>query len=373
VKNSVKYLFPLLLLAAWMTACEKDPVEGGDLEDIPYAPQPYAMPEMPYYFPQMTIPADNPLTVDGVALGRFLFYDPILSADSTVACASCHRHDKAFSNNLKVGIGIYGQQTTRNVPSLVNVGFNPGRLMWDGRTKTLEEVALQTIVDPVEMAFTLEGAVERLKNHPDYPVRFRKAFGISDTDEITAEHIGMATAQFLRTLVSYRSKYDFANWDRGAETIFYSDSELRGKILFTTEPVINPYDPHPGCSHCHNNTALVTTNEFLNNGLNPATDPEDFPDPGLGGVTGNFIDYGRFKAPSLRNAALTAPYMHDGRFQTLEEVLNHYSSGGHYSYNMDANILAFPLSEQDKQDLIAFMTSMTDTLFLHENTFGNPF
>lgn len=373
MKNSVKYLLPLLLLAVCIPACEKDPVKGGDLEDITYAPQPYPMPELPYFFPEMAIPADNPLTVDGVALGRFLFYDPILSADSTVACASCHRHNKAFSNNLKTGIGIYGQQTARNVPSLVNVGFNPGRLMWDGRTTSLEVVALHTIVDPIEMAFTLEGVVERLKNHPDYPARFRKAFGISDTDEITAEHIGKATAQFLRTLVSYRSKYDYANWDRGAETIFYSDSELRGKVLFTTEPTGNPFDPHPGCSHCHNNTALVTTNEFLNNGLNPALDPEDFPDPGLGGVTGNVIDYGRFKAPTLRNVALTAPYMHDGRFQTLEQVLNHYSTGGHYSYNMDANILAFTLSEQDKQDLIAFMMSMTDTLFLQENAYGNPF
>lgn len=345
----------------------------GNLEDIPYAPAPYAMPEMPYFFPKMEIPAGNPLTVDGVALGRFLFYDPILSADSTVACASCHRQEKAFSNNLEVAVGIYGRQGTRNVPSLVNVGYNPGRLMWDGRTRSLEEVAVHTIIDPVEMDFTVEGVVKRLQNHPDYPERFRKAFGISDTKEISGELIGKATAQFLRTLVSYQSKYDYANWDRGAETQFYSDSELRGKILFTTEPVINPYDPHPGCSHCHNNTALLTTNEFLNNGLDPADDPGDFPDPGLGAVTNNLIDYGRFKSPTLRNIALTAPYMHDGRFKTLEEVLDHYSSGGHYSYNVDANILAFPLTEQDKLDLIAFLNSMTDTIFLQKNAFGNPF
>ena len=370
----IKYLpYPLFLLAliVGVLACQKE--TGGDLEGIPYAPEPYEMPELPYFFPPMPIPTDNPLTVEGVALGRFLFYDPILSADSSVACASCHHLDKAFANNLKVAKGIYGQDGIRNVPSLANVGFYSNGLMWDGRIKRLEDVAIHTIIDPVEMDFTVEGVLERLRNHPDYPERFRKAFGISDTKDISGEHIGKATAQFLRTVVTYRSRYDYANWDRGDETQFFTESELRGRIIFTTEPVINPYDPHPGCSHCHNNTALVTTNEFLNNGLDPALQPGDFPDPGHGAVTGRPIDYGRFKAPSLRNVALTAPYMHDGRFQTLEEVLDHYSSGGHHSYNVDVNIMQFPLTQQERLDLIAFLHSMTDTLFLQENAFKNPF
>ncbi|MCB9284444.1 MAG: cytochrome C peroxidase [Lewinellaceae bacterium] len=364
-------LIPFLAALVLIGACNKDPL--GDLEHIPYAPQPYSMPEMPYFFPEMEIPADNPQTVDGVALGRYLFYDPILSADSTIACASCHRQEYAFSNHLEVAVGIEGRLGTRNVPSLVNVGYMSKGLLWDGRRKSVETLVLHTIPDPVEMDFTVEGVVARLKNHPDYPERFRKAFGIKETGDISGELIGQAIAQFVRTLVSYQSKYDYANWDRGAETQFFSESELRGKLLFTTEPSIDPFSPHPGCSHCHNNTALLTTNEFLNNGINPALAPADFPDPGLGGITNKPIDYGRFKVPTLRNIEMTAPYMHDGRFKTLEEVLNHYSSGGHYSYNVDPNIIAFPMSEQDKQDLIAFLKSMTDEKFLQENAFGNPF
>ena len=368
IRKLILFLLPIIWL---LGACNKDPL--GDLETIPYAPQAYQMPEMPYFFPEMEIPADNPMTVDGVALGRFLFYDPLLSADSTIACASCHRQETAFSNNLKVAVGIEGREGTRNVPSLANVGFNTKGLLWDGRVKSLEQVALNTIADPLEMDFSVAGVVARLQAHPDYPERFRKAFGIKDTEDISGELLSKAIAQFLRTLVSYNSKYDYANWDRGAETKFFSESELRGKLLFTTEPAINPYDPHPGCSHCHNNTALITTNEFLNNGLDPAMAPGDFTDPGLGGITLRPIDYGRFKAPTLRNVELTAPYMHDGRFQTLEQVLEHYSSGGHFSYNVDVNIIAFPMSEQDKQDLLSFLKSMTDEKFLQENAFGNPF
>lgn len=361
----------VLLVAAWFGGCRKDHM--GDLEEIPYAPKAYPMPGLPYFFPEMEIPVGNPMTVDGVALGRFLFYDPVLSADRTVSCASCHRHDNAFADNLTLATGIGGEQGTRNVPSLVNAGFNTKGLYWDGRANSIEEVVLLTIGDSLQMGFTVNGAVERLRAHPDYPGRFRKAFGIKDSEEITGDLIGKAVAQFVRTLVSYRSKFDYANWDRGEETVFFSESELRGKILFTTEPVDDPLSPHPGCSHCHYNSALVTANDFFNNGLDPAVDPEDFPDPGRGAITNNPIEYGRFKAPTLRNIALTAPYMHDGRFQTLEEVLQHYSSGGHFSYNIDVNIIAFPMTEQDKADLIAFLESMTDEKFLQENELGNPF
>lgn len=365
------YAAALLAVFLLSPACERDELD--DLSGIPYDPKAYVMPELPYFFPEMPIPADNPMTAEGVALGRYLFYDPILSADSSISCASCHRIDRAFADDQNFSAGIGGQQTMRNAPSLANVGFYQNGLFWDGRVKTLEELALHTIEDPQFMAHSLEELLEAFREHPDYPGRFRKAFGIGSRKEISKELTAKALAQFLRTLVSYRSKYDYGNWDRGPETQFFSESELRGKILYTTEPVIDPSDPHPGCSHCHHNTALLTSNEFLNNGLDPALEPEDFPDPGLGAVTKKNIDYGRFKVPSLRNVDRTAPYMHDGRFQTLEQVLDHYSSGGHSSYNLDVNIMPFPLSEQDKQDLIAFLKSMTDENFFQENSFKNPF
>ena len=369
--RSLAYGIPLLLL--WQ-ACDPEPKPpSGDLTGIPYTPQAYVFPELPYFFPEMPVPAGNPMTVDGVALGRFLFYDPILSTGNTIACASCHRLDRAFADDKALSLGMGGQQTKRNAPSLANVGFYEKGLFWDGRAKTLEELVLQEMTDPLVMANNFGDLVESLRSHADYPARFRKAFGIAGKSEITEDLAAKALAQFLRTLVSYRAKYDYANWDRGVETDFYSESELRGKIIFTTEPAVDPTQPHPGCSHCHNNTALVTTNEFLNNGLDPALEPEDFPDPGLGGITKKNIDYGRFRVPTLRNVELTAPYMHDGRFQTLEQVLEHYSSGGHYSYNVEAHILPFSLSEQNKEDLIAFLKSMTDQKFLQENSYKNPF
>jgi cytochrome c peroxidase len=369
----VRYIVIFFAILVVFAACQKDPVTPqGDLSDIPYAPKPYVMPELPYFFPQMPIPADNPLTVDGVALGRFIFYDPILSADSTISCASCHRQELAFADDKAFSIGIRGQQTLRSAPSLANVGFYLKGLFWDGRVKTLEELSLHPVVDPLEMDNTFEKLIDDLRAHPQYPERFRKAFGIEDRQEISKELMAKALAQFMRTLVSYNAHYDYGNWDRGEETQFFTESQLRGKILFTTEPV-DQTQAHPGCSHCHNNTALLTTNEFLNNGLDPALEPHQFPDPGLGAVTQRPIDYGRFKVPTLRNIELTAPYMHDGRFQTLEEVLDHYSSGGHYSYNLDANIMPFQLSAQDKLDLIAFLKSMTDEKFLQENAFKNPF
>ena len=190
--------------------------------------------------------------------------------------------------------------------------------------------------------------------------------------ELRIDLVAKALAQFERTLLSYNAKYDYANWDRGEETDFYSPAELRGKILFSTEPY-DPNEPHAGCTHCHSSSALVTTNEYSNNGLDEALDLNDFPDLGLGAVTDKLIDNGKFRVPTLRNIALTAPYMHDGRFATLEEVLEHYSSGGHYADNLDVNIQAFPMSEENKADLVAFLNTLTDTVFISNPEFSNPF
>ena len=366
-----KFWIISIVLVAVGVACHPK-MKIGNLTEIPFAPRPYPLPALPYFFPELPIPADNPITIEGVDLGRYLFYDPILSRDKTIACAMCHQPFTAFTDGLAVSEGIDGRLTARNSMSLVNVGFFTNGLFWDGRVSTLEEQALHPIQDPNEMDNSLEEVETRLRNHPTYPERFRRAFGIQDSEEITIDMVAKALAQFQRTLISATSKFDYANWDRGAETNFFTASELRGQKLFTTEP-IDPDDPHPGCSHCHNATALVTTNEYLNNGLDPAANLNDFADKGRGAIVGSILDNGKFRVPSLRNIELTAPYMHDGRFNTLEEVLEHYSSGGHYADNVDANIQPFPLSDQDKADLIAFMKTMTDTTFLNRKDITNPF
>jgi cytochrome c peroxidase len=362
----------MVLLVMLGASCEKDPIPSGvDLTHIPYSPEFFVDESIPYYYPDMVIPPDNPMTEAGIELGRFLFYDPILSRDSTVSCASCHHQELAFTDGVAVSVGIDGRLSKRSAMSLVNVGFYNNGFFWDGRTPGLESQSLHPIEDPLEMDFTLEEVEARLQAHPDYPARFRRAFGISNSSEVTIDLLAKAIAQFERTIVSVNSKFDYANWDRGVETQFFSNSELRGKILFTSEPQ-DQSDAHPACSHCHTGP-LMTTNEYLNNGLTEAFSPSDFPDPGLGAITDKALDYGKFRVPTLRNIELTAPYMHDGRFQTLEEVLDHYRSGGHYSDNVDANIQPFPLTEQEKEDLLAFLRTMTDTILINNPDFSSPF
>lgn len=359
----------VLLLAV---SCSQTSLPKADLVQYPYDPTPYSTPELPYFFPEMNIPADNPLTEEGISLGRHLFYDPILSSDQTIACASCHLPAFAFSDTTALSQGVGGQLGKRNAMSLVNVGFMNSGLFWDGRVKTLEAQSLHPIQDPLEMNNSLSVVEERLQAHSDYPLMFRAAFGINDRTEITSDLVAKALAQFERTIISTEAKFDYANWDRGVETQFFTPSELRGQKLFNLEPT-DQDDQHPGCSHCHSISALLTTQEFFNNGLDAAPTLTEFPDLGVGGVTGTLFQNGMFRVPSLRNVALTAPYMHDGRFETLEEVIDHYASGGHYADNVDANIQPFTLSEQDQLDLLAFLHSLTDTISLQNPALQNPF
>lgn len=335
--------------------------------DGPYNPQPYNL-EIPDYLPKMIIPADNPLTVDGVELGRHLFYDPILSVDSTISCSSCHLPELNFTDNRKVSFGVNGVKGDRSSMSLINVGFSNGGLFWDGRAKTLEAQALIPVEDHREMNDNWENVEQKLRKHPTYPVLFRKAFGISDKKEITKELASKAIAQFERTLVSGNSRFDQVVYQN---TEFPTDEEFRGKYLFYFEEAPIGAN-HPGCSHCHGGP-LFTDQTFRNNGIENVATLQDFPDKGFGTVTGNAGDNGKFKVPTLRNIALTPPYMHDGRFQTLEEVLDHYSSGGHDPGNRDVNILKFTLTEQDKKDLITFLNMLTDTSFVNNPKFKSPF
>ncbi len=321
---------------------------------IPYQPTPVTLRESDRV-PKMMIPTDNPLTAEGIELGRQLFFDPILSIDSTFSCASCHLPERAFSDGKRVAIGIRMRRGRRNSPSLVNVGYYYKGLFWDGRVITLEAQSLHPVIDSVEMGHTWDRVEQILQQHPDYPVLFRKAFGVEYKKQITRELVGKALAQFQRTLISKNSKFDQVQ--RGEAE--FTDAERRGfTIFFDTSMVMAQAE----CSHCHMDP-LFTTLAYENNGVQVA-DGLNYPDQGRGAITGNRYDNGKFKVPSLVNIALTAPYMHDGRFRTLEQVIDHYNSGGHPGENVSPNVRPLNLTEQDKQDLIAFLHTLTDTMSL---------
>ncbi len=311
-------------------------------------------------WPRLKIPADNPLTVEGIALGKKLFYDNILSADNSISCASCHAQNLSFADSKKLSLGVNGQLGLRNAMPLFNLGWFEDPLLvkgghvffWDGRVATLENQVLAPIEDPREMNQNLAELEQELRAHPEYPALFKKAFG---TDSITTRLIMFAVAQFERTLISGNSKFD--QFKRGE--VQFTESELRGLTLFTTE--------RADCFHCHGNdrSPFFTDFKFHNNGLDSI--PRDL---GLGGITGKAEDMGLFKTPSLRNLSFTAPYMHDGRFNTLEEVIEFYNSGTKNGATTDLNIIknhpkgGLNLSTQDKQDLITFLRTLDDYSFI---------
>ncbi len=323
---------------------------------------PYLQLDEPEYFVPMAIPAANPLTGAGVALGRKLFYDPILSADSSLACASCHLQELAFTDGRPVSTGIDGRKGTRNAISLANVGYRYKGLFWDGRAAGLEEQVTHPITDPREMGNTWAGLLQSLNAHPQYPKRFEAAFG---PGPITKTQVERALAQFQRTLVSSGSKFDRVLQQKAQ----FSEREERGfHIFFDSRADL----PMAECGHCHLDP-LFTNLTFENNGIEAVQSLEGFPDRGRGRITGKPADNGKFRVPSLRNVALTAPYMHDGRFQTLEEVVDHYVTGGHMTVNKSANVRPLRLNEQHKADLIAFLHTLTDTVFTEDQRFSDPF
>lgn len=328
-------LFSLGLLAG----CDA----GGTAE--PDRPTPLEL-DVPASFPVLFMPVDNPLTEEGVALGRRLFFDPILSRDSTRACASCHAPAQAFSDQERFSLGVGGQRGTRQSMPLMNVAWMPS-FFWDGRAVSLEEQVGHPVTNPVEMGEEWGHVLAKLERHRDYPALFMRAF---ETPEITQARVAKAIAQFERTLISGGSKFDRFLAGEAALTA----QEQLGYDLFNTE--------RADCFHCHGNI-LFTDNDFHNNGLD--TDPED---PGLSAVTGRPSDFGKFKTPTLRNLAYTAPYMHDGRFTTLEEVVDHYATGLQRSSTLDPLLLRAPLrlTPEEKEALIAFLLTLSDPAFLDD-------
>lgn len=367
-----RLVLPLFASLVFFACADDDEpiISDGNLEHIAYSPQPYDL-VIPPGFPPMQIPADNPLTEDGVELGRHLFYDPILSKDSSMSCASCHFPAGSFTDNLALSPGVEGLPGKRSAMSLINVAFYTNGLFWDGRSPSLEHQALLPIEDPLELNVAWEDVEARLRNHPAYPAMFRKAFGIADKKEIDRLLAAKALAQFQRIMVSSgESKFDrkFLAKEIGID---FSEEEFRGFDMFFDMPD-SPL-PDAQCFHCHD-TPLFTTNEYFNNGLQQAATLDDFPDPGRGAITGRRIDNGRMRAPTLRNIMLTAPYMHDGRFKTIEEVLDFYNEGVHYADNLDENlIIPMGLTPQMKADIIAFLHTLTDTAFVNNPKLQNPF
>ena len=325
---------------------------------------------VPKNFPPLPAqPADNLLTVEGVALGRQLFYETALSIDNTVACASCHRQELAFTDGRALAQGVGGAHTPRSAMSLANLLWEP-RLAWDGAATSLENQARTPIENPAEMHQSLAAGVARLQQLPAYGALFRKAFGSST---VTETNTLKALAQFERTLISGSSRYD--QYQRGNRTAL-SSTEQQGLVLFSTHP--NGVIRGGNCGDCHGGD-LQTNHLFSNNGLDPT-----LTDLGLGSLTGQPTDNGKFRVPSLRNIALTAPYMHDGRFATLEAVVAHYNEHvARNSPNIDPQILnatndprqqslMLDLTLDEKAKIVAFLRTLTDSTFIRDPRFARP-
>ena len=305
-------------------------------------------------FPQPVLPKDNPLTPERVELGRRLFHDTRLSRDQTLSCASCHQSTSALTDPRRFSIGVDGRTGDRNSMPLFNLAWK-NAFFWDGRAASLRQQALMPVVDHREMDETVENVVMKLNRDESIKAAFGKAFG---STEVTAERLGLAVEAFLLTLVSHDSRFDRAQ--RGEVKL--TPEEQRGFELFMLEREPRLGTMGADCFHCHGG-ALFTDHGFHNNGL--AIDERD---TGRHRVTGAALDRGTFATPSLRNIALTAPYMHDGRFATLEEVLDHYSEGVRRTDTLDPNLAKHPdgglhLSADEKRCVIAFLRTLTDEGF----------
>lgn len=282
-------------------------------------------------------------------LGRTLFYDPILSVDSTVSCGNCHEQVHAFAGHGgALSEGVFGQLGTRNSPSITNNAWIP-KFMWDGGINHLEVMPIAPITNPVEMNETLENVLVKIKRSTKYQSLFKKAFG---NESITDQQMLKALSSFLAMIVSDQSKYDKVM--RGETT--FSSTEQTGFDLFNQK-----------CASCHSG-AMFTDFEYRNNGLD-----QTFSDIGRGLITQNPQDYGKFKTPSLRNIELTYPYMHDGRFYNLNQVLDHYSTGIQQSATLDPSLQnGIALTSSEKTALIAFLKTLTDYKLLTNRWLSEP-
>jgi cytochrome c peroxidase len=393
MKNKVLLLlssiFIIAVFSIYLSSCKGDdpPVPGTNT-------RPYKFPA-PKFFPTlMNIPSDNPTTVEGVRLGRYLFYDGRMSGrmepDSQMSCGTCHLQSRGFECGIDhpkytggKPFGVQGKLTPHVMLPFINLVYNFNGYLWSGKVnnsnaalgnpaygvpakpefhlRNIESLFWMGLYAPHEMKSDSTRCIAALKSitYPNYPALFKAAFGTSD---ITMERCGKAVAQFLRTLISYNSKFDkYLRKEPGGEL---SASELRGYQLFISEPA--------DCFHCHGPAPLFTTNLFYNNAKQYIPDPGD-----RYGYTKDTLDKGAYKATTLRNIELTGPYMHDGRFKTLEEVVNFYATGLVPSPSVSPlmkhlNTGGNQLTDQQQQDLIAFLKTLTDYVFISDTAFAKP-
>ncbi len=381
-----RILFSILPLLILLNACEESPltdqVEQQKTEETVVLNQylklseqasQYSDLDLPDFFnfqnntEQDNTPSNNPITDWGATLGRVLFYDVNLSANNTISCASCHVQELGFSDNNLLSLGFDGGQTGRNSMGLSNSRYyENGHFFWDERASSLEDQVLMPIQDAVEMGLSLEELETKVASQPYYPTLFTKVYG---DENVTPNRIALALSQFVRSIVSYQSKYDEgrAQVNRPDDNFpNFSNLENLGKRVF--------FSNQTNCSNCHTSDLFVG-DEAINNGLDATLN--DF---GLGDVTGRNQDDGKFKTGSLRNIEITAPYMHDGRFETLEEVVEHYNSGIQNSPNLDTrlttrngNPVRMNLNNEEKAALVAFMKTLTDYKLIEDEKFSNPF
>ena len=360
---------PLLVLIFVCSAAALSPPAPKTALKLPSTPYRYANVELPAHFSQAArsfdnTPIDNPLSDDGATLGRVLFYDKRLSANNTTSCASCHVQKHAFADPKRVSRGFHGAFTDRRAMPLVNVRYyERGRFFWDERGEFLEQMVLLPIQSRIEMGQDLKQVVSTLGRDAAYPPLFARAFG---DRAISEARIGKALAQFVRSMVSYQSRYDEGRArvsSASADFDNFTLQENRGKALFMRN-----------CSTCHmkdgNEHFFVLTP--ANTGMR-ANDPAA--DGGVGDVTLRPADLGSFKSPSLRNVEVTGPYAHDGRFATLDALIDHYSDNPIFDptvgYVVPVGPLKFTASE--KAALVAFLKTLTDQAFLTDPRFSNPF
>jgi len=345
--TKIVYLAFCWVPVLFLVACGDDGVEAEtDLYSL----------QVPDHFPEPTYTLENnPITKEGFELGRKLFFDPLLSRDKSVSCNNCHQQARAFADTPAhpTSIGVENRMGIRNAPSLANMAFLP-EFFWDGGVTHLDFVPINAIESPVEMDDKLANVVDKLNSHSEYPSLFNDAFGI---EEITSPFMLHALSQFTLLMVSADSPYD--QYVQGEQDVLDADA-IEGMAIFENK-----------CGSCHNG-ALFTDFSYRNNGLN-----SEFSDLGRATITENDADIGKFRVPSLRNATLTSPYMHNARFTTLREVLDHYDGGMIGSENLDpvflqnGEVVGIPLEEDEKLKILAFMETLTDQQFISNPIFRN--
>ena len=331
----------LFALVASFSACQKD-AEVPVVQDFQ---------NIPSWFPEMEIPAENQLTQARIDMGRKLFYEKKLSRDESISCGSCHKLEKAFTDAETIAIGVEGRLGLRNTPTLANIGYTDVMFM-DGGVMTLELQAQSPIFAHEEMDFTIAEFLDRIDGDAEYETMFHQAYD----REPDGFGISRAIAAFERTFISGRSRFDAYEYQGDANAL--SEAEKRGRDIF--------FSSEAACAECHV-PPLFTNFEFENIGLY-----QEYADTGLARITQLDEDKGKFKVPNLRNVAETAPYMHNGSLATLEEVVAHFNAGGVGHVNQSPLIKPLGLTEQEKADLVAFLHSLTDQSFISNPDFSDP-